>query len=185
MVPLEDILSQVYPKFGLDLVDPQIVVTNETTTTLESAPRKGNVEFRYKPDIWDENETRYLEGITFYIPSELSEDPQIATGFFAHECSHIEHLKRPYQIIDYIALTFLQKMCQRSQERHQGVREWPSTILGKLGLYAEHFLTVAAYIPIRTYHNIVERIIDNNARAKGFRAEIDAHASTYEGGYFK
>lgn len=92
-VPLEEILSQVYPTFNLDLRDPRVEVDENPSLSMDSG-YSGSIRYTYKPNLFDKSETRFLDGVTFRIPAEFSEDPPLATAFFAHECSHLELLKK-------------------------------------------------------------------------------------------
>ena len=178
MVPLENILSQVYPKFNLDLRNPRIEVDGNPSLSMESG-YTGAIDYTHRPNIFDKTEKRFLDGIVFRIPAELSEDPQLATAYFAHECSHLELLKKSYHVGYFIALTLANKAMQPFQEMSQGVRELPSTKLGKAKMVAGLGLRLAAYVPCAAYGNFVEGIVDRNAKAKGFDAEITALREKY------
>jgi len=178
MVPLEDILSQIYPKFNLDLKNPKVVVDGNPSISMESG-YTGAIDYTYGPDIFDKSETQFLDEITFRIPAELSEDQQLSTAYFAHECSHLELLKKPYHVGYFLALTLANKAMQPFQEMSQGVREPPSTKLGKARMLAGLGLRLAAYVPCAAYGNFVEGIVDRNAKAKGFDTEITALREKY------
>lgn len=178
MVPLEDILSQVYPKFNLDLRNPRVVVDENPSLSMESG-YNGAIDYTHRPNIFDKSETIFLDGITFRIPTELSEDQQLATAYFAHECSHLELLKKPYHVGYFLALTLANKSMQPFQEMSQGVRVPPSTKLSKAKMIAGLGLRLAAYIPCAAYGNFVEGIVDRNAKAKGFDTEITALREKY------
>ncbi len=178
MEPLEDILSQIYPRFNLDLRNPKVVVDGNPSLLMESG-YTGAIDYTHRPNIFDKSEKRFLDGITFRIPVELAEDPQLTTAYFAHECSHLELLKKPYHVRYFIALTLANKSMQPFQEMGQGVREPPSTKLGKVKMVTGLGLRLAAYVPCAAYGNFVESIVDRNAKAKGFDAEITALREKY------
>lgn len=178
MILLEDILSQVYPKFNLDLRNPKVVVDGNPSLSMESG-YTGAIDYTYRPDIFNKSETKFLDGIMFRIPAELSENQQLATAYFAHECSHLELLKKPYHVGYFLALTLANRAVQPFQEMIQGVREPPSTKLGKAKMLAGLGLRLTAYVPCATYGNFVEGIVDKNAKAKGFDAEITGLREKY------
>jgi hypothetical protein len=184
MIPLEDILSQVYPKFNLDLKNPGVVVDENPSVSMESG-YTGAIDYDHIPDIFNKSETRFLDGITFRIPSELSEDQQLATAYFAHECSHLDLLKKPYHVGYFIALTLANKTMQPFQEMSQGTREPSSTKIGKAKMLASLGVRLAVYVPCAAYGNFVERIVDRNAKAKGFDSEISTLREKYPLKMFK
>lgn len=178
MVNLEGILSTVYPKFNLDLINPRVVIDKAPIQNMESG-YSGAIDYTYRPNLTDKSETGFLEGITFRIPRQLSEDLQLATGYFAHECSHLELLKKHYHTGYFIALTLANKALQPIQEIIQGRREIPQTKLGKIKMFTILGLRLAAYIPCAAYGNFIERIVDRNAKAKGFDTEVKVLRSKY------
>ena len=178
MVPLEDILSQVYLKFNLNLSNLRVVVDGNPSLSMESG-YTGAIDYKHRPDIFDKSETKFLDGITFRIPAEISEDKQLVTAYFAHECSHLKLLKKSYHVGYFLALTLANKAMQPFQEMSQGVREPPSTRLGKAKMLAGLGLRLAAYVPCAAYGNFVEGIVDRNAKAKGFDREITALREKY------
>lgn len=176
MIPLEELLAQIYPKFNLDLKNPRILL--DTPLTMESGYR-GAIDYTHQPDLYDRSETRFLDGITFRIPSEISEDQQLATAYFAHECSHLELLKKTYHRGYFKALTLANKALRPFQEMSQGRTEPPTTSGGIAKMILSLGLRLMVYIPCAAYGNFVEGIVDRNAKAKGFEAEIIALRERY------
>jgi len=171
IAPLEVILNEVYPKFGLALKEPQVHITGDTS--------KSNIEFLIQPNFINRNDTRYLAGITFNIPRELSEDPKMATAYFAHECSHIELAHTTIYMGLSICQGLSRLLSMQMDKIYATRREWLPPKIDDAMNIGGIILTLVLQIPLAAYGNTIEKVVDYNAKKKGYRDEIEALREIY------
>jgi hypothetical protein len=164
---LHGILDQVAPRFGLDLFDPLVQYADENLDGSGGVHIKEHSRFKPISPVG-------IRGLDFRIGLQLAETPTLATGFFAHECSHLVKMQRPFpKCLLHLASGALINNT-REYLIASGALQNEQPVMLDLAGGAGNFIRCLAVLPAMAYYDAFEREVDELAVQRGFGQEIAA-----------